>query len=60
MPNPIPFNPATMTASQLFECAETLRTLFNMVERDASAEQLEGYVLQARDFMAEKLSNKKS
>ena len=28
-PNPIAFNPDTMTVSQLKECAETLRTLFH-------------------------------
>lgn len=49
--NPIPFNPVTMEVRQLLTCAETLRTLFDQVERKASDEAIVAYLEQARDFM---------
>ncbi len=49
--NPIAFNAYTMTANQLKEAADTLRTLFDLIERGGTPEDVKNYVEQARDAM---------
>lgn len=51
MPNPIAFNPDTMTVSQLKEAAETLRTVFDGIERGVDAENIVHNLRQTRAGM---------
>lgn len=39
-PNPIPFNPDTMTINQAKECVETLRTAFDQINRGVDPDTL--------------------
>ena len=49
--NPIPFNPDTMTVSQLKWCADTLRMLFDGVERpDVDDSNVMHHLRQAREW----------
>jgi hypothetical protein len=52
--NPIPFNPDTMTVSQLKECAETLRMAFDGIARGVDAENIVHNLEQARDYQLSK------
>lgn len=53
--NPIAFNPDTMTVAQLKECATTLRTLFENIDRTVDTpEDVAHFVLNARDHMNKK------
>lgn len=50
--NPIAFNPDTMTVSQLKHCAETLRMLFDGIERDdVDDTNIVFHLKQAREHM---------
>jgi len=51
MPNPIAFNPDTMTLTQAKACCETLRTLYELLDRKADDADIALYVEQSRDFM---------
>jgi hypothetical protein len=51
MTNPIPFNPETMTVSQVTQCAITLRTMFDLIDRDASDADIANYVKQTREYL---------
>ena len=51
MANPIAFNALTMTVRQLVDCANTLRTLFELLDRDPTDEDVRSYVEQAREHM---------
>jgi hypothetical protein len=48
MENPIPFNPATLSAAELIQIAESMRTLFQAIQ-DASGddERIAGAALDA-------------
>lgn len=48
--NPIAFNPDTMTVSQVKKCAETLRAMFDLIDRDASPDDIAVYLKQSRDY----------
>jgi hypothetical protein len=54
MTNPIAFNAFTMTGYQMKECADTLRTLFNLLDRESTDEDVRIYVEQVRDSMLKK------
>lgn len=54
--NPIPFNPATMRVVDLLKCAESLQTLFTMVERDRDDAAIAGAVRQARDYLLQQVA----
>lgn len=57
--NPIPFNPDTMTVSQLKWCADTLHQLFDGVARDdAPDDRLLAYLRQAREWALQNWSAK--
>ena len=58
MNNPIPFNPDTMPLKQVRYCAETLRTLFEMLDRDASPEDIASYLKMSREYIANVWSKK--
>ena len=49
--NPINFNAYSMSVNQLKDCADALRNMFEMLDRDASGEDLKGYAMQMRDHM---------
>jgi uncharacterized protein (UPF0276 family) len=49
--NPIAFNPDMMTVQQLKYVAETLRTTFDLIERNLNGEDMKNYLEQARDQM---------
>ena len=51
MTNPVAFNALTMTVRQLVDCANTLRTLFELLDRDPTDEDVRSYVEQAREHM---------
>ena len=52
MENPINFNPQTMTVSQVMDCAEALKTIFDIV--DASADNyLSHHIKLVRKQMAD-------
>ena len=51
MTNPIAFNPETMTVSQVKQCAETLRSMFDLLENGASEDTIVGYLAQSRDYL---------
>lgn len=51
MKNPIPFNPDTMTVSQLKECAEALSTVFDQMRRGVSETVIIGHLEQTREHM---------
>jgi hypothetical protein len=51
MSNPIAFNPDTMSISQVKRCVETLRTCFELLDRDAEAGHIKVYLEQTRDQM---------
>jgi hypothetical protein len=55
--NPIPFNPATMTVSDVLSCAETLSALFNMLDKQ-SDEQIVHSLRSARDYMIRKAKHR--
>jgi hypothetical protein len=50
--NPVAFNALTMSGYQLKECADTLRTLFDLLAREATSEDIKAYVEQARDHLS--------
>jgi hypothetical protein len=50
--NPVAFNALTMTGLQLKECADTLRTLFDLLDREATNDDIKAYVEQARDHLS--------
>lgn len=54
LPNPIAFNPDTMTVSQLKECAETLRTLFQAMDHDNPPENITGQLEYVRERMIQR------
>lgn len=54
MANPIAFNPDTMTVSQLKECADALRTVFDCIARRVPAESIVHTLEQHRDLMTRK------
>jgi ribosomal protein L7/L12 len=49
--NPIPFNPESLTLAQAKHYAESLRTVFELIERNVEAEQIKTYLEQVRDQM---------
>ncbi len=51
MKNPVAFNPLTMTANQLVQCADALRTMFDLLDRDGTAEDVKHAVMQTREHM---------
>lgn len=54
-PNPVAFNPDTMTVSHLKACADTLRNLFSNL--DGSAEDVKASLESSRDFMLKKFGD---
>lgn len=56
--NPIPFNPDTMTVSQLKECAEVLSRMFDGIAREVPADNMMFHLKQARDDMANRWGKK--
>lgn len=57
-PNPIAFNPDTMTVSQLKECADTLRTLFTMLDNEHHPMNVIGQLETVREQMLDRYGDK--
>jgi hypothetical protein len=50
-PLPIPFGTQTMPVNRLMYCAEVLRDVFRLMERDATHDVIVGHLEQVRDNM---------